>query len=115
LFTQAGVRVDILRLDLLDPVLSGNKPFKLIHNLAQARAQGHTRILSFGGAWSNHIHALAEAGFRAGLEVVAVIRGDDEGVSTATLDFAVSRGVKLLKVSRTDYRRRGDADFLEEL
>jgi len=115
LFTRADVRVDVLRLDLLDPVLSGNKPFKLIHNLAQAKAQGHTRILSFGGAWSNHIHALAEAGYRAGIEVVAVIRGQEEEVSTATLDFALSRSVKLLKVTRADYRRRRDNDFLESL
>ena len=115
LFTQAGVRVDVLRLDLLDPVLSGNKPFKLIHNLAQAKDQGYTRVLSFGGAWSNHIHALAEAGYRAGFEVIAVIRGHEEELSTATLDFALSRGVQLLKVTRSDYRRRSDADFLESL
>jgi 1-aminocyclopropane-1-carboxylate deaminase len=116
LITQAGISVDVLRLDLIDPVLNGNKPFKLIDNLAQAKAQGHRRVLSFGGAWSNHIHAMAEAGYREGLETVAVIRGDDPAAqNTATLDFAVARGMRLIRVSRADYRRRHEPEFLVQL
>lgn len=117
LLEQIGVQVDVLRLDLIDAVLSGNKPFKLMHNLARARQEGYSRILSFGGAWSNHIHALAEAGRREGLEVIAVVRGDDAGSSstTAMLDFAVARGVKVLRVSRQDYRRRQETDYLDQL
>lgn len=115
LFKSKGVQVQLLRLDQIDPVLSGNKPFKLIPNLQRARAEGFDTVLSFGGAYSNHIHALAEAGQRFGFNTIAVIRGDDGQPDSHTLTFARARGMKLLRVSRQQYRRRDEPLFIEQL
>lgn len=109
------IRMHVLRLDLIDPVLSGNKVFKLIPNLIHAKAAGFNTVLSFGGAYSNHLHALAEAGQRFGVNTIAVVRGDDGQPDSHTLQFARSRGMRLIRVSRQDYRRRRDADFIAEL
>lgn len=72
---QAGVSVALLRLDQTDAVVSGNKWYKLKYNLEWACEQGFRRVLSFGGAYSNHIHALADAGRAMGLETIGMIRG----------------------------------------
>lgn len=115
LFAHNGVTVQLLRLDQIDPVLSGNKLFKLIPNLIAARASGFDTVLSFGGAYSNHIHALAEAGYRYNFRTIGVIRGDDGQADSHTLKFAASRGMQLIRVSRQDYRRRHDQQFADEL
>jgi 1-aminocyclopropane-1-carboxylate deaminase len=115
LFDEHGVSVQLLRLDLSDPLLNGNKPFKLFPNIELARSLGHQTLLSFGGAWSNHIHALAEAGQRFGFSTIGVIRGDDDERTTQTLNFARSCGMTLLPVSRRDYRRRLTAEFIDRL
>jgi 1-aminocyclopropane-1-carboxylate deaminase len=115
LFSDKKVSVQLLRLDQIDPVLSGNKAFKLIPNLVLARVAGFDTVLSFGGAYSNHIHALAEAGQRFKFKTIGVIRGDDGQADSHTLQFASSRGMKLVRVSRQDYKRRDDAHFLSNL
>lgn len=115
LFADKKVSVQMLRLDQTDPVLSGNKAFKLIPNLLSASAAGFDTVLSFGGAYSNHIHALAEAGQRFNFKTIAVIRGDDGQGDSHTLKFAVARGMRLIRVSRQEYRRRNDAGFIREL
>lgn len=115
LFARHQVSVEMLRLDQTDALLNGNKPFKLIPNLQQARAAGYDTVLSFGGAFSNHIHALAEAGRRFGFKTIAVIRGDDGQALSHTLQFAAAAGMRLIFVSRQQYRRRHDADFIAEL
>lgn len=115
LFLSQGVSVYMLRLEQTDAVLSGNKPFKLFPNLEMARLTGHNTVLSFGGAWSNHIHALAEAGRRFGFKTFGVIRGDDGMPLTQTLTFAQHCGMTLLRVSREDYRRRDTPEFIDGL
>ena len=105
---QAGVTLDMLRLDELDPEISGNKWYKLKHNLSYAREQGKTTVLSFGGAWSNHIHALAAAGHRFGMATVGVIRGEPSFELTATLNDARRFGMQLQYLTRADYRRKND-------
>ncbi|MDP3516639.1 MAG: pyridoxal-phosphate dependent enzyme [Pseudohongiella sp.] len=115
LLTARGVDVYMLRLEQTDAVLSGNKPFKLFPNLDVARSIGQGTVLSFGGAWSNHIHALAEAGRRFGFRTIGVIRGDDGMTPTNTLIFAKSCGMTLVPVSRQDYRRRHTQEYIEEL
>lgn len=115
LFVHKKVCVQLLRLDQTDPLLSGNKAFKLIPNLLIARGAGFDTVLSFGGAYSNHIHALAEAGHRFNFQTIAVIRGDDGQPDSPTLQFAVSRGMRLIRVSRQEYRRRNEAQFIEQL
>jgi len=115
LFDERGVSVKLLRLDLTDPMLNGNKPFKLFPNIEHARRLGHQTLLSFGGAWSNHIYALAYAGCRYGFKTIGVIRGDDGQTLTKTLTFARSCGMTLVTVSRQDYRRRHSAEFIDSL
>nr|WP_277602501.1 pyridoxal-phosphate dependent enzyme [Parahaliea mediterranea] len=110
---MGGVRV--LRLDRCHPLAGGNKWFKLCLLLQRARAQGHRRLLSFGGPWSNHLHALAGLGAAAGFETVGVVRGEATAEPTATLRDCAARGMALVHVSRGDYRRRHDAAFQRAL
>jgi len=94
----------VLRTDLVDPQLSGNKWFKLLPNLALAREQGRTTLLSFGGPWSNHLHALACAGKRYGFATHGIIRGDaDQPLTPCLLDMQ-AQGMTLQFVSRHAYR-----------
>jgi 1-aminocyclopropane-1-carboxylate deaminase len=103
----------VLRLDRMNPPAGGNKYFKLKENLAGLSA-GH-RVLSFGGAWSNHIHALAALGWERGFATVGIIRGERPQRLSATLEDALDWGMQLVFVSRSDYRRRYDAGYLQQL
>ena len=83
LFVEKGITADILRLDLLHPIVSGNKWFKLRYYIEQAQEQNKKSLVTFGGAWSNHIHATAAAGKLAGLKTIGIIRGEaPAGLST---------------------------------
>lgn len=103
-FDNADVEVFVRRDDLLDPLVSGNKFYKLFHNVAAAQALGHQKILSFGGAWSNHIHALAALGKKYNIETIGVIRGERPAKVSPTLQDAESMGMHLHFVSRQLYR-----------
>jgi len=96
-------RVDMLRLDLIHPVISGNKWFKLKHNLAQALSQGCRGVLSFGGAYSNHLIAMAAAAHAAGLHSVGIVRGMEPARLTPTLEACRNLGMTLIPVSREEY------------
>lgn len=109
-----GVDVAIWRLDLLDTAASGNKLFKLDENLQAARREGYTRILSFGGAFSNHIHALALSGRAAGFETVGIIRGESSSSDNPTLRDAVAAGMHLHFVDRETYRSLTQKDALTQ-
>ena len=114
----AGVplgNVSLLRLDLFDALAPGNKWFKLQGHLARARTQGLGRLVSFGGAWSNHLHALAALGSKEGVATVGIVRGDDVGQLSATLRDCQDWGMELVFVSRSEYRRRHDPDYLAQL
>jgi 1-aminocyclopropane-1-carboxylate deaminase len=104
----------VLRLDQTDPKVSGNKPFKLSGYLALARKTGRNRLLTFGGAWSNHIHATAFAARSAGIACTGIIRGERPQVPSPTLQDAAAAGMDLRFVSRSEYRRLTNAP-LEEL
>lgn len=112
LLDAKGVRLWCKRDDLIHPTLSGNKWRKLKYHLQQAEALGKTHLLSFGGAYSNHIHALAAAGRRSGLRTTGIIRGEAEAVSNATLSAAKGWGMELIFVDRQSYRRRQDPEWL---
>lgn len=114
LYDRYRVNVSVLRLDTIHPLVSGNKWYKLKPALAQA-AESHRSILSFGGAWSNHIHALAYAGFCNGIETIGVIRGEPEYASNAMLSDARRWGMRLQFVDRATYRRRDQDDYQREL
>ena len=108
-------RIDVLRLDLIHPQISGNKWFKLKLNLEAAKALGHTTILTFGGAYSNHIAATAAACNLAGFKSIGVIRGDKILPLNETLSQAVSSGMELEFVSRSDYKMKTEVHFLERM
>lgn len=115
LLKKYSVQLYIKREDLIHPLISGNKWYKLKYNLIEAKAQGFKRILSFGGAYSNHLHALAWAGQRYNFETVGVIRGELVEPLNPTLQDLREWGMELHPVSRSEYRLRHDAGFLAGL
>ncbi|MFK8102767.1 MAG: 1-aminocyclopropane-1-carboxylate deaminase/D-cysteine desulfhydrase [Saprospiraceae bacterium] len=101
------------REDLVHPIIAGNKWRKLFYNLAAAKAEGKTHLISFGGAYSNHIHAVAAAGPLYQLKTIGIIRGERPAVLNPTLQFAEKQGMLLHFVSRSVYRNKTTA--LEQL
>ncbi|MEH6551083.1 MAG: pyridoxal-phosphate dependent enzyme [Pseudomonadales bacterium] len=101
---QAGVSLFVLRLDLIDTYISGNKWFKLQHNLAEAAHLECKGIASFGGMWSNHLHALAAIGKQRNVPTMGIVRGHDHGELTATLQDCRNWGMQLHFVGPTEYR-----------
>ena len=104
LCARHDVQLDIVRLDLVDETISGNKWFKLKHNLSAARELNYKRVLSYGGCHSNHLHALAAAGKRFGFETIGVVRGDEPLTYSATLQDLLKYGMDLKFISRERYR-----------
>jgi len=98
--------VAILRLDLLHPVVSGNKWFKLQYYLQDALATQKNTIATFGGAWSNHIVATAYAAREAGLKSIGFIRGEVVTAPSPTLLQAMSYGMELVFINRERYRNK---------
>jgi len=113
-----NIDVYIKREDLIHPFVSGNKFRKLKYNLAKAKNQNFTTLLTFGGAFSNHIAATAAAGNLEGFKTIGIIRGDelaDKINDNPTLKFAQENGMIFKFVSRENYRRKNDIDFIAEL
>ena len=106
---QAGVEVAVLRLDLIDPLISGNKWFKLTEHLLAAHAAGAEGLISLGGAHSNHLHALAAAGKRFGFATVGLLRGHPQQTPT-TLDLE-RYGMQLHWLGFAGYRARHEPGF----
>ncbi len=102
-FASGDVQLQVLRLDRIHPVISGNKWFKLRYYLEEAQAKGRKRIVTFGGAWSNHIVATAAACRLQGLECTGIIRGERPAHLSPTLQEALQYGMQLLFISRHDY------------
>ena len=113
LFGQDLANVSVLRLDRLGGPAPGNKVFKLRAFLDEAAAAGSRRLLSFGGAWSNHLHALAGLGAECGLETVGFVRGAER--DTPMLEDARRWGMHIVPLSRADYRQRQDRVFQQWL
>lgn len=105
LFSEKGLQVAVLRLDLLHPLISGNKWFKLRYYIEEARRLKKDRLVTFGGAWSNHIHATAAAGKLYGLHTTGIIRGEQPPLLSDTLKQAMEMGMHLEFVSREAYRQ----------
>jgi 1-aminocyclopropane-1-carboxylate deaminase/D-cysteine desulfhydrase-like pyridoxal-dependent ACC family enzyme len=113
--TDYNARLLLLRDDLAHPELPGNKWRKLKYNLAEAWRQGHHTLLTFGGAFSNHIAAVAAAGRLTGLRTIGLIRGEETVPLNPTLARAAADGMALRYLSREDYRRKAEPEFLAEL
>lgn len=106
------------REDLIHPFISGNKYRKLKFNIREAKERQLKALLTFGGAYSNHIAAVAYAGKMYGFKTIGVIRGEElefKQVQNPTLQFAVSCGMKLKFISREDYRNKTDKAFIHSL
>lgn len=113
-----GITVAIRREDLIHPFVSGNKFRKLKYNLLQAKAENQTTLLTFGGAFSNHISAVAFAGKEHNFKTIGIIRGEelrDKIQENPTLKFAQENGMQFEFVSRNNYSNKENPDFIEEL
>lgn len=107
--TTAGIEVALLRLDQIDPLISGNKWFKLVEHLKAAERVGAEGIISLGGAHSNHLHALAAAGKRLGFKTVGLLRGHAQETPTV-LDLQAF-GMQLHWLGYGGYRARNEPGF----
>jgi 1-aminocyclopropane-1-carboxylate deaminase len=110
---HVGVDLYVLRLDLMHSWVNGNKWFKLKYNLLEAKEKNFTTLLTFGGAYSNHIYATAAAGNLFGFRTIGVIRGEERLPLNPTLSFAVQQGMQLVYLNREMYRQR-NTPALEE-
>ncbi|TDW44276.1 1-aminocyclopropane-1-carboxylate deaminase [Flavobacterium sp. 270] len=112
------ISLSIKREDLIHPFVSGNKFRKLKYNLLQAKAENQETVLTFGGAFSNHIAAVAYAGKEQGFKTIGIIRGEellDKIEENPTLKFAQENGMQFVFVSREDYRLKNEISFIEDL
>lgn len=118
LLEEKGVTLYLKREDTIHPFISGNKYRKLKYNVLEAKRQEHTMLLTFGGAFSNHIAATAFAGKEAELKTLGVIRGEeliDNWNENPTLKLAKEHGMEFHFVSRSDYREKNTSAFHERL
>ncbi len=115
LFTEKQIHVYVKRDDLIHAEISGNKWRKLKYNLIEAKAQNINTILTFGGAYSNHISATGAIGKIFGFKTIGVIRGEETLPLNPTLLQAEKDGMSFLYVSRTDYRKKHTPEFINKL
>src|ERR1700749_2829392 len=123
LFDERGISVFIKRDDLIHPIISGNKWRKLKYILLKAQAQNKTHLVTFGGAYSNHLLATAAAAAKFGFKATGIVRG--ERVNNDTLFLCKLHGMELIFVDRDSYRDKtalfekyfdndADAFFIDE-
>jgi len=122
LYKKKDVSVFVKREDLLHKHISGNKFRKLKYNLFEAQKLNKTLLLTFGGAYSNHITATAFAGKLFGVKTIGVIRGEELGVdlkktleTNPSLTFASEQGMEFYFISRTEYRNKTNPKFIDAL
>ena len=115
LFIQKKVAVDVLRLDEIHPIVSGNKLFKLHYFLEEADSSAQKTILTFGGAWSNHLPATAYACQSAGLKSIGIVRGEEPATLSFSLQRCMQYGMRLKYVTREAYHSKDDAAFTQML
>lgn len=117
-----GIQLDVLREDELHRHISGNKYRKLKFNLERAKELNKDTLITFGGAYSNHIAATAAAGAQFGFKTIGIIRGDELAdfsknklEENPTLSFAIAHGMLFEFVSRSEYRQKNSSEFLSKL
>ncbi len=118
LFSLYGYSLVIKREDKLHPVISGNKYRKLKYNILSAKKLGETTLLTFGGAYSNHIAAVAATGKEFGFKTIGIIRGEElinKAEDNPTLSYAKNCGMQFYFVSREEYKNKTDYNFIEKL
>ena len=118
LLKAENFQIAVKREDLLHPLISGNKFRKLKYNLEEAKKLQHDTLLTFGGAFSNHILAVAAAGNEFGFKTIGIIRGEElagKYSQNPTLQKAEQLGMNFVFVSREEYRYKAEAKYIEDL
>lgn len=112
-----GLNITVRRLDQIHPHISGNKFYKLKYNFIEAKRQGFQQVITFGGAYSNHIAATAFAAHQFGFQSLGIIRGEElkNSARNHTLATAERFGMVLHFISREAYRQKNDPEFLAHL
>lgn len=112
-----GLNITVRRLDQIHPHISGNKFYKLKYNFIEAKRQGFQKVMTFGGAYSNHIAATAFAAHQFGFQSIGIIRGEElkNSARNHTLATAERFGMVLHFISREAYRQKNDPEFLAHL
>lgn len=114
-YTNKKISLGVARLDVIHPIISGNKLFKLYYFIEAALATEHKTILSFGGAFSNHLVATAYACQLTGLRCIGIVRGEKPDSFSHTLRACEEYGMHLHFVSREAYDHKEDSDYLTNL
>ena len=109
------VSLDLVRDDLFHPMIAGNKWWKLKHALIHAAEEGIPRLVTFGGAYSNHVLAVAAAGHLFGFQTIGIIRGEEPRELNPVLSLAEGWGMQLKGINREGYRLKNNPDYLEQL
>ncbi|MFN0276449.1 MAG: 1-aminocyclopropane-1-carboxylate deaminase/D-cysteine desulfhydrase [Chitinophagales bacterium] len=107
-----NTNIDVLRLDAMNLPVGGNKFYKLKYNIAEALEMNFPSLITFGGAFSNHVCAVALAGKLNNLKTIGVIRGEDD-TNNPTLNFCREQGMFLHFMSREDYKNKYDENFID--
>jgi 1-aminocyclopropane-1-carboxylate deaminase len=118
LLNNFDIELYLKREDKIHPFISGNKYRKLKYNLIEARNQNKTKLLTFGGAFSNHIAAVAAAGKNYNFSTVGIIRGEElfaKISENSTLSFAQNCGMELKFITREQYRDKTSLEFINAL
>lgn len=115
LFSSKGIQVSVLRADKVHPIVSGNKLFKLHYFLEQALQSSHATLITFGGAWSNHLVATAFACKAAGIRCIGIVRGEAPLQPSPTLQQCKQLGMQLQFISRQAYQQKSEPHFLADL
>ena len=109
------IEVFIKRLDLIDPFISGNRLFKLKHNVDRALLEEKNMLITFGGAFSNHILATAAYAKKKNIDCLAIVRGEEYSELNPLLTLAKEYGTNFCFVSRKEYAKRNDNNYISEL
>lgn len=112
---KKNLEIFMLRFDEIHPVISGNKLFKLIYFLEEAKKSGRKKIITFGGAYSNHLAATAFACKELKIKSVGIVRGEKPKALSPTLLFCVENEMQLEFISRDSYKKINEKEFLKEI
>jgi 1-aminocyclopropane-1-carboxylate deaminase len=112
-FDEFNISFYIKREDLNHPLMSGNKWYKLKYNIQEAKKHGKDTILTFGGAYSNHIYAVSAAGKIFNLKTIGIIRGEEHLPLNPTLSFAKENGMNIYYLNRISYRNKISHQLIE--
>lgn len=115
LLDQHGIRLLVKREDQNHPTISGNKWWKLKYNLEEAKKLNKKTLLTFGGAYSNHIYATAAAANECGFQSIGIIRGEETLPLNPTLEFAIDNRMKIQYINREGYRNKSKPEFINDL